>query len=132
MKNNSTPTPHDAVFKTFLSHPQTARFYGAASAACATGDLRPVNARLESGSFVEDDLRPYYSDLLYSLKTSKSDGYVHVLIEHQSSPDKYMAFRLMRYAVAARQRHLDARHKTLPLVIPVLFYQGKRSPILTP
>lgn len=39
-----------------------------------------------------------------------------------------MAFRLMRYAIAAMQRHLDAGHKTLPLVIPVLFYQGKVSP----
>lgn len=53
---------------------------------------------------------------------------MHVLIEHQSTPDKRMAFRLMRYAIAAMQRHLDAGHKTLPLVIPVLFYQGKRSP----
>lgn len=39
-----------------------------------------------------------------------------------------MAFRLMRYAVAAMQRHLDAGHKRLPLVIPVLFYSGKRTP----
>ena len=84
--------------------------------------------KLESGSFVEDDLRPYYSDVLYSLKTDRGDGYVHVLIEHQSSPDRLMAFRLMRYAVAAMQRHLDAGHKSLLLVIPVLFYQGKRSP----
>lgn len=26
------------------------------------------------------------------------------------------------------QRHLEAGHKKLPLVIPVLFYTGKRSP----
>ncbi len=39
-----------------------------------------------------------------------------------------MAFRLMRYAIAAMQRHLDAGHKKLPLVIPVLFYTGRRSP----
>ncbi|OCQ52233.1 hypothetical protein Ppb6_02560 [Photorhabdus australis subsp. thailandensis] len=39
-----------------------------------------------------------------------------------------MAFRMLRYAIAAMQRHLDAGHKTLPLVIPVLFYQGKISP----
>ena len=39
-----------------------------------------------------------------------------------------MAFRLMRYAVATMQRHLDSGHKRLPLVIPVLFYSGKRSP----
>lgn len=84
--------------------------------------------KLESGSFVEDDLRQYFSDVLYSLKTTCGDGYVHVLIEHQSSPGRHMAFRLIRYAVAAMQRHLEAGHKKLPLVIPVLFYTGKRSP----
>ena len=84
--------------------------------------------KLESGSFVEDDLRQYFSDILYSLKTSNGDGYIHVLVEHQSTPDRHMAFRLMRYAVAAMHRHLEAGHKQLPLVIPVLFYTGKRSP----
>jgi len=39
-----------------------------------------------------------------------------------------MAFRLMRYAIAAMQRHLDAGNKELPLVVPVLFYTGRRSP----
>ena len=129
MKKTSTPTPHDAVFKTFLAQPETARDFiklYLPPALLKVCDLTTL--KLESGSFVEDDLRPYYSDVLYSLKTGKGDGYVHVLIEHQSSPDKQMAFRLMRYAIAAMQRHLDAGHKTLPLVIPVLFYQGKRSP----
>ncbi|EAX3091179.1 Rpn family recombination-promoting nuclease/putative transposase, partial [Salmonella enterica] len=83
--------------------------------------------KLESGSFVEDNLRQYFSDVLYSLKTTAGDGYIHVLIEHQSSPDKHMASRMFRYAIAAMQRHLDAGHKKLPLVIPVLFYTGKRS-----
>lgn len=39
-----------------------------------------------------------------------------------------MAFRLMRYAIAAMQRHLDAGHKALPLVVPMLFYHGAASP----
>ena len=39
-----------------------------------------------------------------------------------------MAFRLMRYAVAVMQRHLDAGHEKLPLVIPVLFYHGLVTP----
>jgi len=129
MNKNQTPTPHDAVFKTFLSHPDTARDFMALHLPPALLKICDLTTlKLESGSFVEDDLRPYYSDVLYSLKTSRGDGYVHVLIEHQSSPDRHMAFRLMRYAIAAMQRHLDAGHKALPLVIPVLFYQGKRSP----
>lgn len=39
-----------------------------------------------------------------------------------------MAFRLMRYAIAAMQRHLDAGHERLPLVIPLMFYHGQTSP----
>jgi len=129
-KKNSTPTPHDATFRQFLTQPEIARDFMELH---LPGELRAVcdlsTLKLESGSFVEDDLRQYFSDVLYSLKTAQGDdGYVHVLIEHQSSPDKHMAFRLLRYAVAAMQRHLEAGHKKLPLVIPVLFYTGKRRP----
>ncbi len=84
--------------------------------------------QLVSGSFVEEDLRASYSDILYSLRTRHGPGYVYALIEHQSTPDKLMAFRLLRYALAAMQRHLDAGHDTLPLVVPILFYHGKVSP----
>lgn len=124
-----TPTPHDAVFKQFLTHPDTARDFMEVH---LPADLRAIcdlnTLKLEAGSFVEESLRPYYSDVLYSLKTTDGVGYIHVLIEHQSTADRHMAFRLIRYAVAAMQRHLDAGHKTLPLVIPVLFYTGQRSP----
>lgn len=128
-KENHHAHPHDATFRQFLTQPDIARGFmelhlpAELQAICDLSTLK-----LESGSFVEDDLRQYFSDVLYSLKTTAGDGYVHVLIEHQSSPDRHMAFRQIRYAVAAMQRHLEAGHKKLPLVIPVLFYTGKRSP----
>lgn len=128
-KKNSTPTPYDATFRQFLTQPDIARDFMEIH---LPAELRAVcdlsTLKLESGSFVEDDLRQYFSDVLYSLKTTSGDGYIHVLVEHQSTPDRHMAFRLIRYAVAAMQRHLEAGHKKLPLVIPVLFYTGKRSP----
>lgn len=129
-KKNSTPTPHDATFRQFLTQPEIARDFMEIH---LPPELRAIcdlsTLKLESGSFVEDDLRQYFSDVLYSLKTTTgNDGYVHVLIEHQSTPDKHMAFRLIRYAIAAMQRHLDAGHEKLPMVIPVLFYTGKRTP----
>lgn len=128
-KKNSTPTPHDATFRQFLTQPEIARDFMELHLPAELRALCDLSTlKLESGSFVEDDLRQYFSDVLYSLKTTAGDSYVHVLIEHQSSPDRHMAFRLLRYAVAAMQRHLEAGHKKLPLVIPVLFYTGKRSP----
>lgn len=122
-------TAHDAVFKTFMCHPDTARdfleFHLPASLRqlCDLGSLK-----LESGSFIEENLRAYYSDILWSLKTAEGEGFIYVVIEHQSSPDAHMAFRLMRYAMGAMQRHLDAGHKKLPLVIPMLFYHGAVTP----
>jgi len=128
--NTITPTPHDATFRQFLKIPDIARDFMEIH---LPAELRAIcdfsTLKLENGSFVEENLRQYFSDILYSLKTVDGDkGYVQVLIEHQSSPDKHMAFRMIRYAVAAMQSHLDAGHQKLPLVIPVLFYTGKRAP----
>ncbi|HHX3708201.1 TPA: Rpn family recombination-promoting nuclease/putative transposase [Citrobacter freundii] len=129
MTKMTTSTPHDAVFKQFLYHPDTARDFLDIYLPSTLRELCDLQTlKLESGSFIEDSLRASYSDVLWSLKTNKGDGYIYVVIEHQSSPDAHMAFRLMRYAMAAMQRHLDAGHKTLPLVIPMLFYHGALSP----
>lgn len=82
-KKSSTPTPHDATFRQFLTQPDIARDFmeihlpAALRAVCDLSTLKQ-----ESGSFVEDDLRQYFSDVLYSLKTTAGDGYIHVLVEH--------------------------------------------------
>lgn len=129
MKKRMTSTPHDAVFKRFLRHPETANDFlmlylpEAIRQRCDFATLR-----LQSASFIDEDLRAWYSDVLWSVRTTYGAGYIYVVIEHQSSPDNHMAFRLMRYAIAAMQRHLDAGHKTLPLVVPMLFYHGATSP----
>ncbi|AVX38810.1 Rpn family recombination-promoting nuclease/putative transposase [Yersinia massiliensis] len=121
--------PHDAIFKQFLTHLQTARDFLEIHLPPELRQICDLNTlQLESGSFVENDLKAYYSDVLYSLKTQMQDGYIYALIEHQSSPDKQMAFRLMRYAIAAMQRHLEAGNEKLPLVIPILFYHGQVTP----
>lgn len=125
----TTPTPHDALFKQFLTHPETARDFLDVHLPPALRQECDLNTlRLESGSFIEEDLRAYYSDVLYSLKAGQGDGYIYALIEHQSSPDRHMGFRMMRYAIAAMQRHLDAGNDKLPLVIPILFYHGQVTP----
>ena len=122
-------TPHDAVFRQMLMHQAVAKDFlqlylpAPFLAICELDSLQLV-----SGSFVEEDLRASYSDILYSLRTRHGAGYVYALIEHQSTPDKLMAFRLLRYGLAAMQRHLDAGHDTLPLVVPMLFYHGATSP----
>jgi len=128
-KSAGTPTPHDATFRQFLTQPDIAHDFMTLHLPPELREICDLSTlKLESGSFVEADLRHYFSDVLYSLKTTTGEGYIHVLIEHQSVPDRHMAFRLMRYAIAAMQRHLESGHKRLPLVIPMLYYAGRRSP----
>ena len=129
MQKPTTSTPHDAVFKKFLGHPDTVRDFLDTYLPAPLRELCDLNTlKLESGSFIEEDLRASYSDILGSLKTRTGKGSIYALSEHQSSSDVHMAFRMMRYAIAAMQNHLDAGHKTLPLVVPILFYHGVDSP----
>ncbi len=125
-----TPTSiHDGLFKSFLTVPETAKDFLNIHLPAHIKQICDLDTlQLQSGSFLEDELVPYYSDVLYSMKTENGVGYVYALIEHQSSPDKHMGFRMMRYAIAAMKQHLDAGNETLPLVVPLLFYHGKTSP----
>ncbi|WP_342358087.1 Rpn family recombination-promoting nuclease/putative transposase [Arsenophonus nasoniae] len=129
MSKKFTPTPHDAVFRQFLSEKETAKDFfdiwlpDEIKALCDLDSLK-----VESGSFIDSEMKNYQSDILYSVKTTKGSGYIYVLIESQSSPDKLIAWRLMRYSMAAMQKHLESGHKELPLVFPILFYCGEQSP----
>lgn len=59
-KANKTPFPHDATFKQFLTYPESTRDFiqlHLPEKLLALCDLTTL--KLESGSFVEDDLRAF-------------------------------------------------------------------------
>lgn len=120
---------HDAIFKQFLSDMSIARDFLSihlpqdVKQCCDFSTLQ-----LTSSSFVDEALRSRLSDMLYAVRTTQGRGYIYCLIEHQSRPDKRMAFRLLRYSLAAMQQHLAQGNEDLPLVVPLLFYHGQRSP----
>ena len=94
-------TPHDAVFKQFLMHAETARDFLDIHLPAELRELCDLDTlHLESGSFIEESLKGHSTDVLYSVQMQGSTGYLHVVIEHQSKPDKKMAFRMMRYSIA--------------------------------
>lgn len=60
MEKKNNPTPHDATFRQFLTHPDVARDFmqlHLPENLLAICDLNTL--KLESGSFVEEDLRQY-------------------------------------------------------------------------
>jgi predicted transposase/invertase (TIGR01784 family) len=127
-------TPHDALFRKFLSHPETARDFLDIHLPPKLRALSQLDTlRIESASFVEPAMRALHSDILYSLRTARGDGYIYCLIEHQSTPEPMMAFRLMQYCLRVMRAHLEKKDKgartpknqqKLPLVVPLLFHHG--------
>ncbi|AYH00794.1 Rpn family recombination-promoting nuclease/putative transposase [Pectobacterium parmentieri] len=120
---------HDAIFKQFLSDIAVARDFLTIHLPDSIRERCDFNTlQLESASFIDEKLRARISDVLYSLHTTVGKGYIYCVIEHQSRPEKQMAFRLLRYCLAAMQQHLDQGHDRLPLVVPLLFYHGRSRP----
>lgn len=121
-------SPHDALFKAFFTDIAIARdFFDIHLSASLRKHCNFNTLALCSGSFIEPDLRHHCSDMLYSMRTRHGAGYIYCLVEHQSTPQRLMAYRLLRYSLAAMQQHLDQGHKQLPVVVPLLFYQGGRK-----
>lgn len=90
--------------------------------------------QIEPTSYVGEDLKVHCSDITYriELKDKVHCAYVYVLIEHQSTPMKLMPFRILKYQIAIIQDHLKTHEKDtvelLPLVVPIVFYNGMDSP----
>lgn len=89
-------------------------------------DLTQVE-RLED-SFVDTELKEHRSDLLFRVKLkNKQEAFVYILLEHKSSPDKWVAFQLLRYLVRIWEKFQRLGNNKLPLVLPIVFYHGKRK-----
>jgi hypothetical protein len=85
------------------------------------GRLAPVPA-----SFVDESLKWRHSDLLFTAPLDGRDAYIYVLMEHQSSDDPLMAYRMLRYVTRIWDRYLREHPKArrLPTVIPLVVHHG--------
>jgi predicted transposase/invertase (TIGR01784 family) len=87
--------------------------------------------KLAEGSFVDEDMRRSESDLLYEIErvSGLNTVWVYTLIEHQSTPDRWMRFRLLKYCCRIWDMNLAQRPPPSELrpIVPLVFYQGERS-----
>jgi Putative transposase, YhgA-like len=86
-----------------------------------------------SASFVTDDLRERRSDMIWRARWGEAGGewlYVYLLLEFQSTPEPFMAVRLLSYLALLLGELIRAGQLTLeeglPAVLPLVLYNGKR------
>lgn len=128
MRNNHL-TPHDKYFKSVMSDPKVAReFFEQNLPVNIKSVINFATIQPQKESFIDDKLRLQITDLLYSAEFGDKLGYLYLLVEHQSTPDKLMAFRVLKYMVAIMEYHIKKTNSDkLPIVYPVIFYTGNKS-----
>ena len=82
--------------------------------------------KMSKDTFVDEELRSHFSDLLYTVKHRKEDLHLYLLFEHKSSPDSWISLQLLRYMVKIwdlyRKQH--PKTKKLPTILPLVLYHG--------
>jgi predicted transposase/invertase (TIGR01784 family) len=122
-------TPHDLLAKMSLKDIAIAKdFLKAHLPAHIQKRIDFDTLILTDGEFVSPKFTKIQSDVVYSCKIDGIEGYIYVLIEHQSAPHPLMAFRKLQYEVALMDAHLKAGHNKLPVTIPLCLYHGDQSP----
>lgn len=121
---------HDGIFKKSMENPLVAQEF--LNNYLPKDILKIIDSKtikLEKDSFIGDDLTGSYSDVLLSCKFNKQDGYIMLLLEHQSRPEHFMAFRLLKYMVNICSQYLTKHPeaKKLPVVLPIIVYNGKKK-----
>ena len=81
-------------------------------------DLESVT--VDNTSFIDRKLSERHSDLLIRTSLRGAPVLIYILVEHKSYPDRWTLFQLLKYMVRIWER------KTLPSIIPVIFYHGTR------
>ena len=120
--------PHDLFARYTFGHPERAA--AELRAVLPTHIVSEVDwssLRREPGSVVDPELRETESDLLFTARLRTGHPLLlYVLLEHQSTVDRWMALRMLRYVVRQverwRQEHPESA--VLPLILPLVMYHG--------
>ena len=122
---------HDHGYKHLFSHPELV-------ADLLTGfvnepwveELDLASLERVSGHYVSDDLRAREDDLVWRVRWGEGWCYVYLLLEFQSTVDRFMAVRLLTYLGLLYQDLLKAGELApdgrLPPVLPLVLYNGER------
>ena len=132
MADEDLHQPHDKLFKEGFSDPVNAAALLRQHLPAEVADLLQWDQlQLIPGSFLDDDLRHSHSDLLFSaplVADPDSSACVHLLFEHQSTRDPFIALRLLRYMVLIWEEwiRLYGNSKPLPVIFPVVLAQDRK------
>lgn len=117
--------PHDGYFKAVFSDiPTAAAFFKAHLPPRITALVDWTSLRKISATHVSDSLEQSHSDLVFTAKAEGHDLIIHILFEHQTTPQAAMPLRLWLYEGALLHEHFKNHGLPLPIVLTFVLHQG--------
>jgi predicted transposase/invertase (TIGR01784 family) len=118
--------PHDKFFKDVFSKKETTVDFLANYLPKDVLKLLELGtAEIRKDSFVDEEFKEFFSDLLYEVKLAGRIGYIYVLFEHKSFPDRFTPLQLLKYMIQIWELHRQqSTRRDLPVILPLIIYQG--------
>ena len=123
----ASTTPHDALFKfTFSNTEVAASLLRSQLPRALVEAIDWTTLVLTRGSFVDEALSDRHTDLLFTCVVRGRTAFIYLLLEHQSTPNLWMPYRMLLYVVRIWERwRADHPNATaLPLVLPIVLHHG--------
>lgn len=131
MKKDTVQNLHDLFFKKSWSNVTLVRLFLEEYLPSGMRVLIALDSlTICKDSFVEPDIKQYYSDVLYQARLGGHPGFVYFLFEHKSLPEKCMFLQPVRYMLSIWDLYIKQstgpdKTTKLPIVIPLVVYHGK-------
>ena len=121
--------PHDHFFKSVFKRKEvTIDFLKGRLAPDVLAKINLETLALTSASFVDEQLKAFHSDLVFSLDSKQGGkGYLYCILEQQTRPDISMSLRLMEYNVKLYRQHWKEGYRKLPFIINFVLYTGTKA-----
>ncbi|MBL7795379.1 MAG: Rpn family recombination-promoting nuclease/putative transposase [Saprospiraceae bacterium] len=128
-ENISLARPHDAYFEqVFKVLPVALELLRAFLPPEQVAALNLDTLKLSPERFLSDDLREFYSDLVYTCQTlGNKPVRICLLLEHKSAPTgRRIYIQLGNYLRGIQEEDIRQKRPKFTLTIPILFYHGKK------
>lgn len=99
-------------------------------------DMNTLEPQKES--FLDEDLKEEFSDLLFRVTINNKEGYIYFLFEHKSYKDRMVIFQVLKYMVNIWESKMQADKEErkevgevnsgeieLPIILPLVVYHDK-------
>ena len=119
--------PHDKFFKQTFGELTVAKnflYHYLPSALLQATNLNTLEPQKDS--FIDEQLKESFSDLLFKADIHGQTGYFYFLFEHKSHPVKNIVLQLLKYMTDIWQAKANKEHLLeLPVIIPLVIYHGR-------